>query len=93
MRSIGKLEANLEHLGRISAGIGGATPREKATAEKEADRIRKLLVELREYERDILFPLAGKQIDLDLDDGVLVNYQKLGPALKDIGLKKASSDE
>jgi hypothetical protein len=56
-------------------------------------RIRKLLVELRDYEHDILFPLAGQQIALDLDDGVLVNYQKLGAALKDIGLKKGNSGE
>jgi hypothetical protein len=41
----------------------------------------------------VLFPLAGEQIELDLDDGVLVNYQKLGPALKDIGLKKGTTGE
>ncbi|MCR2784133.1 MULTISPECIES: BREX-1 system adenine-specific DNA-methyltransferase PglX [unclassified Microbacterium] len=87
---IGKLEANLEHQGRVAAGMGGASPREVAAALKEADRIRKLLVELRDYEHDVLFPLAGQQIALDLDDGVLVNYQKLGAALKDIGLKRGS---
>ena len=90
---IGKLEANLEHQGRVAAGMGGASARDIANAQKEADRIRKVLVELRDYEHDILFPLAGQQIALDLDDGVLVNYQKLGPALKDIGLKKGNSSE
>lgn len=89
---IGKLEANLEHQERVAAGLGGASARDIAVAQKEADRIRKVLVELRDYEHDILFPLAGQQIELDLDDGVLVNYQKLGPALKDIGLKKAAGD-
>ncbi|BDV31265.1 BREX-1 system adenine-specific DNA-methyltransferase PglX [Microbacterium terricola] len=90
---IGKLEANLEHQGRVAAGMGGASPREVAAALKEADRIRKVLVELRDYEHDVLFPLAGQQIALDLDDGVLVNYQKLGAALKDIGLKRGGSGE
>lgn len=90
---IGKLEANLEHQVRVAAGMGGASPREVAAALKEADRIRKVLVELRDYEHDVLFPLAGQQIALDLDDGVLVNYQKLGPALKDIGLKKGGGGE
>ncbi|WP_292826750.1 BREX-1 system adenine-specific DNA-methyltransferase PglX [Microbacterium sp.] len=90
---IGKLEANLEHQGRVSAGMGGASARDIATALKEADRIRRVLVELRDYEHDVLFPLAGQQIALDLDDGVLVNYQKLGAALKDIGLKKGGGGE
>ncbi|MDY0910081.1 BREX-1 system adenine-specific DNA-methyltransferase PglX [Microbacterium sp. CFBP9034] len=90
---IGKLEANLEHQERVAAGMGGVSPREVAAALKEADRIRKVLVELRDYEHDVLFPLAGQQIALDLDDGVLVNYQMLGAALKDIGLKKGSGGE
>lgn len=90
---IGKLEANLEHQNRVAAGVGGASARDMASAQKEADRIRKVLVELRDYEHDVLFPLAGQQIALDLDDGVLLNYQKLGPALKDIGLKKGGEDE
>jgi len=90
---IGKLEANLEHQGRVAAGMGGASARDIANAQKEADRIRKVLRELHDYEHDTLFPLAGQQIALDLDDGVLVNYQKLGAALKDIGLKKGNSGE
>ena len=90
---IGKLEANLEHQERVASGMGGASTRDVASALKEADRIRKVLVELRDYEHDVLFPLAGEQIVLDLDDGVVVNYQKLGAALKDIGLKKGGGGE
>jgi hypothetical protein len=89
---IGKLEANLEHQGRVAAGMGGASAREITIALKEADRIRRVLVELRDYEHDVLFPLAGEQMDLDLNDGVLVNYQKLGFALKDIGLKNGGAE-
>ena len=40
--------------------------------------------ELDEYERDILYPLATKQIEIDLDDGVKVNYPKFSKALKNV---------
>lgn len=84
---IKKLEASLEQQEHII--VSGAGAREVAAAQKEAERLRKVLIELADYERD-LYDLASKQIDLDLDDGVLVNYQKFGAALKDIGLKKGS---
>jgi len=44
------------------------------------------------YERDILYPLATERIKIDLDDGVLVNYNKFGKAVKsvkDLNDKKA----
>jgi hypothetical protein len=40
-----------------------------------------VLNELREYEDQVLYPLATQQVEIDLDDGVLVNYNKLGEAL------------
>ena len=40
--------------------------------------------DLNDYEVNILFPLAIKHLAFDLDDGVKVNYQKLGNALKPI---------
>ena len=43
--------------------------------------------EVTDYERDILYPLATERKEIDLDDGVKVNYLKFGKALKDIGLK------
>ena len=36
------------------------------------------------YERDILYPLATRNIEIDLDDGVKVNYPKFGKALKKV---------
>jgi len=39
---------------------------------------------LQEYEREIIFPLATERIPIDLDDGVLVNYNKLGRVLKEV---------
>jgi hypothetical protein len=83
-----KLEATLGQQERLAAGEG--TPRQQAAAQKEADRIRKMLLELDEYEHDVLYPLASQQIEIDLDDGVRLNYPKFGAALKKIpGLEAA----
>jgi hypothetical protein len=77
-----KLEANRQHHERLAAGAG--TPRQQAVAQKEVDRLRKVLLELDEYEHDVLYPLATQQMQIDLDDGVKTNYSKFGAALKTI---------
>ena len=83
-----KLEASLQHQERLAAG--GGTSRQQAAAAKEADRLRKVLLELSEYEHDVLYPLASQQIAIDLDDGVKANYPKFYPALKRVpGLEAA----
>ena len=74
-----KLEASRQHWERLALGTG--TPRDKAAAEKEVDRLRKMLLELDEYEHDVLYPLATRQLSIDLGDGVLVNYLRFGEAL------------
>jgi hypothetical protein len=83
-----KLESSLQHHERLAAG--GGTPRQQAAAQKEADRLRKVLVELDEYEHSILYPLASQQLSIDLDDGVKVNYPKFGAALLKIPGLEAS---
>lgn len=45
-----------------------------------------MIEELEDYERNTLYPLATKQIEIDLDDGVKVNYNKFGKALKKIAV-------
>lgn len=65
---------------------------ERAGNAKEADRLRKILVELNEYEHDTLFPKASENVVIDLDDGVKVNYPKFGAALKKISGLEAASD-
>jgi hypothetical protein len=83
-----KLGSSLQHYERLA--VGGGTPREQGAAQKEADRLRKVLLELDEYEHDVLYPLASQQVEIDLDDGVRVNYPKFGAALKKIpGLEAA----
>jgi hypothetical protein len=39
---------------------------------------------LNDYEREVLFPLAGERIEIDLDDGVKQNYPLFDKALKKI---------
>jgi type II restriction/modification system DNA methylase subunit YeeA len=85
-----KLEASLEQQERLV--VGGGTPRQVAAAQKEADRLRKVLVELEEYEHDVMYPLASRQLAIDLDDGVKVNYPKFGAALKKIPGLEASDE-
>ncbi len=65
---------------------------ERAGNAKEADRLRKILVELNEYEHDTLFPKASEKVVIDLDDGVKTNYPKFGAALKKIAGLEAASD-
>ncbi|GAA2435252.1 BREX-1 system adenine-specific DNA-methyltransferase PglX [Mycolicibacterium llatzerense] len=65
---------------------------ERAGNAKEADRLRKILVELNEYEHDTLYPKASENVVIDLDDGVKVNYPKLGGALRKITGLESSGD-
>jgi len=80
---IEKLKANKEHLVHIK-NSATATPAEKTKADKRIIEIEQLLVELANYEREVIYPLATEQIALDLDDGVLVNYNKFGTALQEV---------
>jgi len=88
---VGKLKTRREHLNHMT--ITGS-PSEKTKAIKEMDSIDKMLIELRDYERDILYPLATERIAIDLDDGVLVNYNKFGKAVKEVvGLNDKKTKE
>lgn len=78
-----KIEAHKGRLQALSIS-SSATEGEKTKALKEIAKINKLVLELEEYERDTLYPLATKKIEIDLDDGVKVNYPKLGSALKSV---------
>jgi hypothetical protein len=60
--------------------------KEQITAESELRKLQPVLKELADYEKEVLFPLASERIHIDLDDGVKVNYQKLGNALASINL-------
>lgn len=71
----------------------GSSQTDKTKALKEVERLAKILVELEDYERDVLYPLATEQKQIDLDDGVKVNYLKFGTAVKKItGLDAKDED-
>ena len=76
-----KLNTRIEHLEHIK-DTGSST--EQIRAEKEINRLKLIIMELMDYERDILRPLAIDRIGLDLDYGVLVNYNKFGKAIKEV---------
>jgi type II restriction/modification system DNA methylase subunit YeeA len=78
-----KLSAHKDHLEAVSIS-DSATRGEKTKALKEIEKVKKMIAEMEDYERDILYPLATEQIQIDLDDGVKVNYPKFGAALKKI---------
>ncbi|HNW11639.1 MAG TPA: hypothetical protein PKI71_09765, partial [Candidatus Rifleibacterium sp.] len=71
---------DLEQL-KLSAS---ASPRDQNQAAKEIDRNKKILRELETYEREIVFPLAARRLEIDLDNGVKNNYPLFGKALKKI---------
>lgn len=74
-----KLNTRMEHLDHL---IESGSSSEQTKAAKEKDRVKAVLLELQEYEREVLYPLATERIAIDLDDGVLVNYNKFGNAIK-----------
>lgn len=86
-----KLAARQGYLQQVSISPS-ASQGDKTRALKEVEVLNKQLLELDDYERDTLYPLATEQVALDLDDGVKVNYLKLGPALKKISGLEAKDD-
>jgi len=81
-----KLAARKSHLEQISIS-GSASAGEKTKALKEIEILKKNIVELEGYERDVLYPLATQQLEINLDGGVKANYSKFGAALnKKVGL-------
>ena len=62
--------------------------REKNAALNEIDKLELMLRDCRQYEKT-LFAIATQKINIDLDDGVKVNYQKFKEVLVPIkGLEK-----
>lgn len=86
-----KLTAHKSHLEAVSISAS-ASAGEKTKALKEIDKINKMIVELEDYEREVLYPLATEQVEIDLDDGVKANYPRFGAALKKIAGLEAKDD-
>ena len=78
-----KLIARKESYEQVEISVS-ASPKEKTQAIKSVAKIDKVIDEINDYERDILYPLAGKKMEIDLDDGVKHNYPLFGKALKKV---------
>jgi hypothetical protein len=86
-----KLRSRIAHLAEVQTS-GAVSTRDKTAARKEFDKLTKTLHECEEWERQVVLPLAQARIELDLDDGVKVNYLKLGEALAPIPGLAAAED-
>lgn len=78
-----KLEARRDNCEQITISAS-ASQKEKTQALKLKDKLTKAIEEVNDYEREILYPLAGQNISIDLDNGVKHNYQLFGKALKKV---------
>jgi type II restriction/modification system DNA methylase subunit YeeA len=78
-----KLTSSLDKEKRKEASAD-TSKAEKTRALKEIESLKRTIDELSTWEREVLYPLATQQIEIDLDDGVKVNYAKFGAALKKI---------
>ncbi|MCB1985779.1 MAG: BREX-1 system adenine-specific DNA-methyltransferase PglX, partial [Nitrosomonas sp.] len=87
-----KLTVHKNHLEAVSISAS-SSPAEKTKALKEIEKVAKMITEMEEYEREVLYPLATEQVEIDLDDGVKINYPKFGAALKKIPGLDAKNEE
>lgn len=75
-----KLNSHKEHLNRMTISES-ISDKDKRKAQKELDNTVKIIKDLEDYEKNTIYPLATEKIEIDLDDGVKVNYKKFGKAL------------
>jgi type II restriction/modification system DNA methylase subunit YeeA len=78
---IHKLRAKVTQL-EHQLGSGSLSEREKMLTRKEIERLKDIISELEAWESKVILPLAEKRLEIDLDDGVKVNYGKFGDAVK-----------
>jgi len=78
---IHKLRAKVSQL-EHQLNAGDQSERDKMLTRKEIERLKDVIIELEAWESKVILPLAEKRLEIDLDDGVKVNYGKFGEALK-----------
>lgn len=70
-----------EYIEKLNAKIGQLDQSDRAADNRQADKYRAAVHELTDWERTVIYPLANERVDIDLDDGVKVNYNKFPHAL------------
>ena len=78
-----KLEAQKAAQDRVSISAD-ATAGQRSVAMRGVQAITKQIDELDAWERDVIYPMATRRIEIDLDDGVKANYPKFAGAVKTI---------
>mgnify|MGYP002510922509 CR=1 FL=1 len=73
-----------DYIARVSGYTAVLDESDAAKDLREADKLRKIINECKAYEDDVLYPLAARNMPIDLDDGVLVNYLRMGKAVRAI---------
>jgi type II restriction/modification system DNA methylase subunit YeeA len=66
---------------------------EKTKAKKRLAQLEKYRSEIEAWEKESLYPLALKRVELDLDDGVKVNYRKLEGILEPVRQLEAKDED
>ncbi len=69
-----KYEAEIERMSKL-ADLPETSARDKAEFKKQTEKLNKQIAECRTYDQ-IIAHMAAQTIELDLDDGVKVNYEK-----------------
>ena len=85
-----KLEARIAHLTEVEATA--TATKERTAARKEREKLQKSLKDCQDWERDVILPLAQQRLEIDLDDGVKVNYLKFEGAVQAIPGLAAKED-
>jgi len=80
---ITKVNAHIQEQEEIIASAK-ASASMKSKAVRERLKMQHERQELEDYERDVLYPLSTERLEIDLDDGVKVNYPKFGKALRPV---------
>ncbi len=70
-----------------------ASQSDKVKAKKRAAQLEKISAELDLWEKDVVYPTALARVELDLDDGVKVNYRKLSAILEPVKQLEAKEEE
>ena len=73
-----------DYTGKIADIADSLEHSDRAADQKQATKLRKAVLECKDYEDQTLYPLATRNLEMDLDDGVLVNYLRMGKALRSI---------
>lgn len=73
-----------DYTGKIADIADGLERSDRTADKKQAAKLRKVVLECKDYEDQTLYPLATRNLEIDLDDGVLVNYLRMGKALRSI---------